>query len=96
MRNALPAAVEVSIACSVAFKSAPLRLRVRTMSYRSLIERTRRSIRGDHQHVTGSDEVGDGGLRSDPVVPACSVELPLSPCCTKSTVKCLCRAPQYT
>ena len=68
-------------------------------SYRSLIERARRSIRGDRQHVTGSDEAGDGGELLAPGpggAGVLSVELPLSPCYTKSTVKYLCKAAQHT
>jgi hypothetical protein len=41
----LPAAVEVSIGCSVALSEAPFAFTVRTMSSRSPMERARRSIR---------------------------------------------------
>jgi hypothetical protein len=44
-RNAFPAAVLVSMGCSVAFSAAPFALSVRTMSCRSAMERARRSTR---------------------------------------------------
>jgi hypothetical protein len=49
----LPAAVLVSIGCSIAFKAAPLALSVRTMSCRSAIERAKRStlVGGAHPGV---------------------------------------------
>jgi hypothetical protein len=66
-RKHLPAAVLVSIGCSVALKLAPLALRVRTMSCRSP-DRARQAIDACHrQHVALADEVehrAELGIRS--------------------------------
>ena len=43
VEEALPAAVEVSISCSMALSAAPLALKARTTSCRSPVERASRS-----------------------------------------------------